>query len=77
MTAPVSVDAVIDKAVSLLTPVRPDGAAEITRVRKVVPARPTIVVVGETKRGKSSLINALVNVPGLSPVDAQVATSTY
>lgn len=77
MTAPVSVDAVIDKAVSVLTPVRPDGAAEIIRVRQVPPGRPTIVVVGETKRGKSSLINALVNVPGLSPVDAQVATSTY
>jgi hypothetical protein len=35
------------------------------------------VVVGETKRGKSSLINALLGVPGLSPVDAAVATSAY
>jgi len=52
-------------------------AAEVGRARSVKPARPTIVVVGETKRGKSSLINALVNVPGLSPVDPQVATSTY
>jgi hypothetical protein len=35
------------------------------------------VVVGETKRGKSSLINALLRVPNLSPVDAAVATSAY
>jgi Ethanolamine utilization protein EutJ (predicted chaperonin) len=37
----------------------------------------SIVVVGETKRGKSSLINALVDTPGLLPVDADVATSVY
>jgi len=35
------------------------------------------VVVGETKRGKSSLVNALLACPGLSPVDAGVATATY
>lgn len=53
------------------------GAEEVERVRRDRPERPTVVVVGETKRGKSSLVNALLNVPGLSPVDAQVATSTY
>ena len=37
----------------------------------------TVVVVGETKRGKSSLINALLEHPGLLPVDADVATSTH
>ncbi|MFC7533126.1 dynamin family protein [Actinoplanes sp. GCM10030250] len=36
-----------------------------------------MVVVGETKRGKSSLVNALLGVPGLSPVDAAVATAAY
>ena len=35
------------------------------------------MVVGETKRGKSSLINALLEHPGLLPVDADVATSTH
>jgi hypothetical protein len=75
--APVPVDTLVDRALSVLRPVRPEGAAEVERARSVRPQRPTIVVVGETKRGKSSLINALVNVPGLSPVDPQVATSTY
>jgi dynamin family protein len=77
VTAPVSTDVLVDRAIALLSGPRPDGAAEVGRARAVKPARPTIVVVGETKRGKSSLINALVNVPGLSPVDPQVATSTY
>ena len=35
------------------------------------------MVVGETKRGKSSLINALLEHPGLLPVDSDVATSTH
>ncbi|WP_043730762.1 dynamin family protein [Kutzneria sp. 744] len=38
---------------------------------------PSIVVVGETNRGKSSLVNALIATPGLSPVDADVATASY
>ncbi|MBY8840584.1 dynamin family protein [Streptomyces sp. SP2-10] len=33
-----------------------------------------VVVVGEYKRGKSSLLNALMERPGLFPVDADVAT---
>ncbi len=37
----------------------------------------SVVVVGETNRGKSSLVNALLAMPGLSPVDAEVATATY
>jgi GTPase SAR1 family protein len=37
----------------------------------------SVVVVGEKKRGKSSLINALVGIRDLLPVDADVATSCY
>jgi hypothetical protein len=40
-------------------------------------ATPRAVIIGETNRGKSSLVNALLGTPGLSPVDAGVATSTY
>ncbi|MFC5061583.1 dynamin family protein [Actinomycetospora atypica] len=37
----------------------------------------SVVAVGEKKRGKSSLINALVGTPGLLPVDVDVATSVH
>ena len=36
-----------------------------------------VLVVGEKKRGKSSLINALVGEDGLLPVDIDIATSCY
>jgi len=36
-----------------------------------------VVVVGEKKRGKSSLINAMLRRPGLLPVDADIATSVH
>jgi len=55
----------------------PDAGAELADLRRRRLTRPEVVVVGETKRGKSSLINALLGVPGLSPVDAAVATATY
>jgi hypothetical protein len=35
------------------------------------------VVVGEKKRGKSSLVNALLRMPGLLPVDVDIATSVH
>ncbi|MBV8862162.1 MAG: dynamin family protein [Mycobacterium sp.] len=38
---------------------------------------PTLVVVGEIKRGKSSLVNALLARPGASPVDVDIATSAF
>jgi GTPase SAR1 family protein len=37
----------------------------------------SVVVVGEKKRGKSSLINALVGIRDLLPVDADVATNCF
>ncbi|WP_250037565.1 dynamin family protein [Paractinoplanes maris] len=55
----------------------PDAGAELAELRRRRLTRPEVVIVGETKRGKSSLINALLGVPGLSPVDAAVATATY
>ncbi|GLY95114.1 dynamin family protein [Actinoplanes sp. NBRC 103695] len=55
----------------------PDAGAELADLRRARVTRPSVVLVGETKRGKSSLLNALLGVPGLSPVDAAVATSTY
>jgi hypothetical protein len=36
-----------------------------------------VAVVGEKKRGKSSLINALLRRPGLLPVDVDIATSVH
>ncbi|MFG1990597.1 dynamin family protein [Actinoplanes sp. NPDC048988] len=55
----------------------PDAGAELAQLLRVRVTRPQVVIVGETKRGKSSLINALLGVHGLSPVDAAVATATY
>ena len=40
-------------------------------------ARARVVVAGEAKRGKSSLINSLLDRTGLSPVNADVATNAY
>lgn len=37
--------------------------------------RPVVVVVGATKAGKSSLVNALLGRPGLSPVSTRFATN--
>lgn len=53
------------------------AAAEVDEVARWQPDKPVAVVVGETKRGKSSLVNALLGTPGLSPVDAAVATTAY
>ncbi|MGH3716040.1 MAG: dynamin family protein [Micromonosporaceae bacterium] len=67
----------VDNAMAQLRRVDPDAASDMDMMRRREQTRPTIVVVGETKRGKSSLTNALVGVPNLSPVDAAVATSSY
>jgi gas vesicle protein/GTPase SAR1 family protein len=42
---------------------------------KLAAGQLVVVVCGEFKRGKSSLLNALVERPGLFPVDADIATS--
>src|SRR5579859_5514610 len=55
-----------------------DGARRVREERGVVHAQAArVVVVGEKKRGKSSLINALLRRPGLLPVDSDIATSVH
>jgi predicted GTPase len=54
-----------------------DAAKWVEEIRAKRRATPSVVVVGETNRGKSSLVNVLLGQPGLSPVDADVATATY
>ncbi|MEV0647337.1 dynamin family protein [Phytomonospora sp. NPDC050363] len=67
----------VTNALATLRKLDADAANDIDALRRKDAGHPAIVVVGETKRGKSSLTNALVGVPGLSPVDAAVATSAY
>jgi hypothetical protein len=67
----------VQTSLAFLRKVDPDAAADVDTARRRTVTRPEIVVVGETKRGKSSLVNALIGVPELSPVDVAVATSTY
>jgi GTPase SAR1 family protein len=49
----------------------------LQRLRSTTRRRPTTVVVGEVKRGKSSLVNALIGVPSMSPVGVDVTTATF
>jgi hypothetical protein len=67
----------VEGSLAYLRKIDPDAAADIDAERRRDVQRPRIVVVGETKRGKSSLTNMLMGVPGLSPVDAAVATASY
>ncbi|HEY2194764.1 MAG TPA: dynamin family protein, partial [Actinomycetospora sp.] len=68
-----------DRALALAGAVDADltaGAAERIAAARAA-ARPVAVVVGEVKAGKSSLVNALLAAPDLSPVDVDVATRTF
>lgn len=66
-----------DRAVALARELDPAAADWVTDVASSAGQPPTLVVLGETKRGKSSLVNALLAVHGLSPVDAEAATAAY
>jgi predicted GTPase len=74
---PQQVKATREKLLTLLKDVNPDSARWVEEIRAKRRSTPSAVVVGETNRGKSSLVNALIGQSGLSPVDAEVATATY
>jgi hypothetical protein len=67
----------VDASMAYLRKADPDAASDVDALRRRELGRPSIVVVGETKRGKSSLVNSLIGVPALSPVDVAVSTATY
>ncbi|PRY45790.1 dynamin family protein [Umezawaea tangerina] len=77
MTLPQTVKQAREKLTALVREVDPKAADWVDQVRSARDRTPSVVVVGETNRGKSSLVNAMLATPGLSPVDAEVATSTY
>jgi hypothetical protein len=62
---------------ALLAEAEPAAARWVAEVHGHRGRTPSVVVVGETKRGKSSLVNALLARQGLSPVHADVATGCY
>ncbi len=66
-----------DRLSALVREADPAAGDWVEQVRGARPKVPSVVVVGETNRGKSSLVNALLRRPGLSPVDASVATASY
>ncbi|WP_031467559.1 dynamin family protein [Sciscionella sediminilitoris] len=66
-----------EQLVNFLADCDPEAATWVRGVHETRRSTPSVVVVGETNRGKSSLVNALLASPGLSPVDAEVATATY
>ncbi|HWD04575.1 MAG TPA: dynamin family protein [Amycolatopsis sp.] len=74
---PAEVQAAREQLLVLVQDNDPQAAKWVEGVRRTRQAKPSVVVVGETNRGKSTLVNALLATPGLSPVDADVATATY
>ncbi|OXM74631.1 50S ribosome-binding GTPase [Amycolatopsis thermalba] len=74
---PTQVKQARETLLALLRESDPKAAGWVEEVRRSRPKKPQVVVVGETNRGKSSLVNALLATPGLSPVDADVATAGY
>lgn len=77
-TLPEQVRLALDELTELLAAVDPAAATRVRRTRTAATGTPTVVVVGETLRGKSALVNALLGSDargGLSPVSAGVATA--
>ncbi|MEU6644972.1 dynamin family protein [Saccharomonospora sp. NPDC046836] len=76
-TLPAQVKQARESLLATLRELDPQVAKWVEEQRRARSTKPSVVVVGETNRGKSSLVNALLATPGLSPVDAEVATATY
>lgn len=72
-----ALDEAINTGLGHLRRIDPDAAADLDAVRRRPRRFPTVAIVGETKRGKSSLVNALLRTPNLSPVNPAVCTSAY
>lgn len=72
---PASISRTRQRATGRLAELDPAAAAWVERIGSARPAIPAVVVVGEAKRGKSSLVNALLATQGLSPADAVAATA--
>ncbi|WP_205261600.1 dynamin family protein [Nakamurella leprariae] len=72
-------DSAFAAAVKLADQIRPDVATELRQVptEPTGDVAPVIAVVGEVNQGKSSLINALLGRPGLSPARFTVHTQTH
>lgn len=66
-----------DTALAALRKADPAAAAEVDTLRRQALTTPAIVVVGESKRGKSSLVNALLGVPDLAPAGVGATTGAY
>jgi hypothetical protein len=68
--------ALLDRAIELVRAEDQVRMAEQLQRRKSAPGRPkpTVLIAGEDKRGKSSLVNALLGRPELSPVGVEVVT---
>ena len=79
------IDEIRQRVVKIRAEVRGEAArhgwqdlAELIDQSAVVDDDPIrVVVAGETKRGKSRLVNSIVGRPGLSPVDVDVATACW
>jgi len=79
-TAPVTapeVDAYLAKIATLLVDRQRPVAADALRAEAGVPStdKPVVVVAGEVKRGKSTLVNALLGQDSLSPTGVDVVTA--
>ncbi len=75
MTAP-EVSALVERAAECVRAEGRPGVADDLLQKKDAPSKglPFVIVAGEDKRGKSSLVNALLGRPDLSPVGVEVVT---